>query len=155
GIVVAMLLLIAGVAILGRFTGTQNNSLGSGADVVQVTPVADNEDMVLVAEPEQDGKQPRDVTRLVVQNLTETLDTGIPFSNLRIREYPKVVTTTDQARAAAKANHAWVIVWGTVDDAAINLQVQVGDLSVLKLNKMPEDEIRRFADVHVRLTDPQ
>src|SRR5262249_28040449 len=142
GIGGGVLLLIAGVSIFGRFTGTQKKSLGAGADVVQVTPVAGNEEMVVVAEPEKDGKQTRDVRRLVVQNLTETLDTGIPFSNLRIREYPKVVTTTDQARAAAKANHAWVIVWGTVDDAAINLQVQVGDLSVLKLNKMPEDEIR-------------
>src|SRR5262249_26427417 len=36
-----------------------------------------------------------------------------------------------------------------------DLQVQVGDLGVLKLNKIPEDVIRRYADVHVRLTDPQ
>ncbi len=155
GIVVLVLLLIAGVAILGRSTGTQNSPLVPAADVVQVTPVAADENMVLVAQPEQVGKQPRDVMRFVVQNLTDTLDTGVPFSKLRIREYPKVITTADQARAAAKVNHAWVVVWGSVGDDAIDLQVQVGDLGVLKLNKIPEDVIRRDTDVHVRLTDPQ
>src|SRR5262249_32793901 len=132
-----------------------NGPLTPAADVILVAPVAADENMVLIAQPEQVGKQPRDVVRFVARNLTDTLDTGIPFSKLRIREYPKVITTADQARAAAKANHASVVIWGSVGDDAIDLQVQVGDLGVLQLNKISEDVIRRYTDVHVRLTDPQ
>src|SRR5262249_20605714 len=123
GLGLAVLVILA-ILILSRSAGSapQNSTLAPALGVVQVTPVATDENMVLVAQPEQVGKQPRDVTRFIVQNLTDTLDTGIPFSKLRIREYPTVITTADQARAAAKANHAWVIVWGSADDDAIDLQ---------------------------------
>ena len=127
----------------------------TSSDVVQVAPVATDENMVLVAQLEQLGKQPRDVGRFISADLTDTLDTSLPFSKLRIREYPKVISSPEQALAAAKANHAWVIVWGSVDDNQIDLRVQVGDLGVLKHNKIPEDVVRRYTDVQIRLTDPR
>nr|MBA3874478.1 protein kinase [Anaerolineae bacterium] len=158
----AVLLIAAVILVVVLAVISQHNSPSSTATqvpntdtaIVQVPPVAADENMVLVAQLEQVGKQPRDVGRFISADLTNTLDTSLPFSKLRIRDYPKVISSPEQAIAVAKANHAWVIVWGSVDDDLIDLQVQVGDLGVLQHNKIAEDVIRRYTDVQVRLTDP-
>src|SRR5258707_9874399 len=62
GIAALVILVIAGIALLGRSTTPPSATQAPAADVVQVAPVAADENMVLVAQPEQAGKQPRDVT---------------------------------------------------------------------------------------------
>ena len=153
----ALIVVISAIAFIAGRPGASNAATPTVlpiADVIHVDPVGTDEFMILVAQPEQIGKQPRDVTRFIVNNLTETLDTSIPFSTLHVREYPKVITSAEQARAAANANNALVIVWGSVNDTIIDLQLQFGALTAIPHNKLPESMIRRYADVHVQMSDP-
>ncbi|MBN1565031.1 MAG: protein kinase [Anaerolineae bacterium] len=125
--------------------------------LLAVDPVDPGDYMILVANLEQirasSSAETRDVSRFIVDDLTQTLDTNIPFSNLRVRAYPAVITTQEQALQVAETNHAAVIIWGTYTTADADLKIQVGDLSIFPYLNFDRDLLERTLNVNVRVTD--
>jgi tetratricopeptide (TPR) repeat protein len=110
--------------------------------------------MVLVAQLEPlEGVAERDVTRFIVEDLTQTLENDIPFSNIRIREYPTVIASEDAAQDAAAANHATIIVWGNYTPAFVEVRVQIGVTGAFKYIHFDRKTLERSANNRVRLTD--
>jgi len=109
--------------------------------------------MVLVAQLEPLDAEERDVSRFIVDNLRRVLEDELPFSKIRIREYPEVITSGEAAWAAAEANGAMVVVWGNYTRDFIELEVQLGVTKAFPLIQMPRETLERSADVRVRMTD--
>ncbi len=133
--------------------------LAPGADIPQVEPVEAGQYMVLVAQFENLGgigqlaSSNRDVTRFVYDNLHETLEETVPFSDVRVRRYPGVVTSDDEARAAAAVNDAIVVVWGNYTPDLIELNVQIGSTTPFKHNVFERDVLERTANVRIHMTN--
>jgi|GEM_PF-6051216 len=119
--------------------------------VVTVAPVAAGEYLILIAQPEPLGQARRDVARAIVDDLQRRLEREIPFSKLRIRAYPRIITNANEATSAAQANAATMIVWGNYDDTWVELNIQLGVID--HTNTLPVDiaTLRRTAEVLVRL----
>ena len=143
-----LLLLIGIIAaiVLMRGHGRQNETAPS------VEPVAAGETMVLVAGFEAVGTAERDVARFIYDNLEINLE-PLPFSQIRIRVYPEIFHTDDEAEAAAEATGAAVVIWGNYDDESIIANVQVGVTDDFNYIEMPIDILRRTANVRIRLTN--
>jgi tetratricopeptide (TPR) repeat protein/cell division septation protein DedD len=121
--------------------------------VPTVEPVASDEYMVLVAQLEPLDAEERDVSRFIVDNLRRVLEDELPFSKIRIREYPEVITSGEAAWAAAEANGAMVVVWGNYTRDFIELEIQLGVTEAFPLIQMPRKTLERSANVRVRMTD--
>ncbi len=159
----AALMAIAGPS--GTTTPVPTASQTAGATLVPgaadvVEPVAPGEVMVLVAELENlagigqiAATSQRDVTRLVVNDLQETLETAVPFSNVRVRRFPDVIKSDSEARAAAESVGATVIVWGNYTADLTELEIETGVLTAFPHNTFPRAVIDRTTDVRVHLTD--
>jgi tetratricopeptide (TPR) repeat protein len=134
--------------------------LGGGGDgnksssVSKVVPVQPGEFMVLVAqlEPLQNAQE-REVSRFIVESLKETLEQDVPFSMVRVRSYPQVITSDEQALAAAAANGATVMVWGNYTPELVELEIQIGVTSAFKYIQFDRATLERAANVRVHLTD--
>ncbi len=122
---------------------------------VLVEPVAEDEYMVLVAELEQIGAEERPVTRFMVNELTQTLEREVPFSNYRVRAYPQVITTPQEALEAAEANGATLVVWGNYDNSSANVNLQIGVTTAFSYITVPRDMLERMANITVRVNNPQ
>jgi hypothetical protein len=110
--------------------------------------------MVLVAQLEPlRGVSERNVTRFMVDNLAQTLEQQVPFSTVRIREYPQVITSSQAAQEVAQANGATVVVWGNYDAQFIETEIQVGVIDAFPMIEIPRETLERTANVKVRLTD--
>ncbi len=121
---------------------------------VHVAPVGPGEMMVLVARFEPlEGASERDVARFVVEDLTERLERGISFSNVRIREYPRVITQAADALAAAEANGAPVIVWGNYTASEVEARVQIGSIAGFPHIPVARDVLERTANVRLALNN--
>jgi tetratricopeptide (TPR) repeat protein len=111
--------------------------------------------MVLVAQPEPVGIDERPVAGAIVEDLTRILTTNVPFSPVRIREYPEIIGSSDEALKVAEANNAAVVIWGSYNADDVDLYIQVGDLSVFPYTTMERGVIERALNMSVRLQDPQ
>ena len=125
-----------------------------------VAQVDQGQTMVLVAKLEQlsgieqlSGMRPRDVSRFIVDDLDQRLQTVAPFSAIRVRAYPQVITTEDQAHAVADANGAAVIIWGNYNTSVIELEIQIGALAGYPHNPFPRDTLEQTANVRVHMRD--
>jgi tetratricopeptide (TPR) repeat protein len=128
--------------------------LPSATPMSTVVPVADGKYMVLVADLEQQGAQPRDDTREIFEDLQRSIE-QLPFSNLEIRRLHQVVSSDTQARSVAEAARAAVVVWGRSDDSRIELQVQAGDLSLFPATpqQISANIIRRTTTLPLRINN--
>ncbi|MBZ0307434.1 MAG: tetratricopeptide repeat protein, partial [Anaerolineae bacterium] len=120
-----------------------------------VEPVAEDEYMVLVAELERIGTEERPVTRFMVNELTQTLEREVPFSNYRVRAYPQVITTPQEAQEAAEANGAILVVWGNYDANTANVEIQIGVADAFPYITISRDMLERMANVTVQVNNPQ
>jgi serine/threonine protein kinase/tetratricopeptide (TPR) repeat protein len=120
---------------------------------VAMEPVGPGEYMVLVADLEPIGVEPRDVSRFIADDLTQTLEIGVPFSTIGIRRYKAQITSNEDAQSVAADTNATVIVWGNYDADAIELEVQVGATTAFKHLAFERDLVDRTANVRLRLTD--
>jgi tetratricopeptide (TPR) repeat protein len=156
GIAVVLIVVAALAVALGLFGGSDDGKNGAPASdqIAQVAPVSPGEYMVLVARLEPlKGADRGDVTRFIVENLQQTLEVEIPFSTIRIREYPQIITTEDAAQAAAEANGATVIVWGNYTPDETELNVEIGVTTAFPLIRIDRDTLERSANVRIRMTD--
>jgi tetratricopeptide (TPR) repeat protein len=122
---------------------------------IVIEPVADNEYMVLIADLEHLGGDQRNVKRFISEALRRHFEEDYPFARLRVREYPAVITTDEQAITIADEYQAAVMIWGSYDEDEIQLAVQIGSLDRYAYLPLTHAETRRIANVRVRLTDPR
>jgi len=150
----ALLLIIVLVLPPGsRQPGEEAGADRATGTALQVEPVQPDEYLVLVGRLEALNVEARDVTRFVADDLHERLETEIPFSKIRVREYPAVITSGEEAQAAAQANGAAVVVWGNYNANFIQLEVQVGVLDAFPHTQFSQEMLSRSVNVRLRLTD--
>lgn len=131
----------------------QNNSSSADDDIQLVEPVAEDEFMVLLAEIEQVGEQSRGVSRFIEQDLRTVFEETFEYSKIRIRRYDRVIKTDAEAQAAAEANNAALIIWGSFDDESTLVQIQVGSLEPFPKNVFSREDIEQATNVRVRMDD--
>lgn len=132
-----------------------NTPLAVGATSPVIAPVEADEYMVLVAQLEPLTANERSVTRFIVDDLKQMLEVAIPFSNLRIREYPEIITTDGQARAVAEEYGAAVIVWGNYDDVVAEVEVQVGSLALFPEMLFDRALLEHTFNIRTQLRNPR
>lgn len=120
--------------------------------IIQVEQVEPGETMILVAQFEQLGGESQDIRRLVTDDLRQTLEVGVPYSTVRIRPYPAIVTEVTVARDVAEANNAAVIVWGNYDSDTVAATVQMGSLTGFPLIALERSVVESTANVEIRLS---
>jgi tetratricopeptide (TPR) repeat protein/predicted Ser/Thr protein kinase len=152
-ILVAGIVLLMVVTLVVVFTVNRGAATPATPPVSTIQPVAQGEYMVLVAPFEAVKTGERDVARFVADDLKQHLEVEAPFSNLRVRQYPNVIKTDDEARAVAEGVGASVVVWGNYTADTINVNVQVGSLAAFKNNPFGRDVLERTANVRVQMTD--
>ncbi|MBN1963329.1 MAG: protein kinase [Anaerolineae bacterium] len=159
GLIAVMMVAITAIIVLGGGADEGDHPESTippqpaalGAALIE--PVASDEYMVLVAQLEQVGGEPRSVTRFIVDDLTQALEVSVPFSRIRIREYPQVITTAADAQAAAQANQATIVIWGNYDADLIEVEIQIGVLAAFPYNQFDLDTLARISNVRVHLTN--
>ncbi|MBC7812260.1 MAG: hypothetical protein H7175_13980, partial [Burkholderiales bacterium] len=132
-------------------TAASPTPLAVAIAVQRVAPVAADEFMVLVAQPEAFGGNERNVARFIISDLRQSLEEDVPFSQIRVREYPAVITSEDEALAAADANGATMVIWGNYDDDGVELTIQLGVTDALPHVQMERDQLEQVMNVRVRL----
>ena len=88
-----------------------------------VEPVEAGQIMVLVAQMERIGSREEDVTRFIVEDLTNHLEVELPVTNIRIREYKQIITSSAEALQIAEQKQAVLVIWGQYDDEAVNINL--------------------------------
>lgn len=144
---------VIAVLILEDDQASDNND--SQNEIVIVTDHSTTEFAVLVAQIEPIGDvASRDVTRFIVDDLRNKLEIEIPFSSVRIYEYPTIIESDDEAQRIASANRAQVIVWGTYDAENVTLDVQVGDTdSIYPDLPIQRRYIEQIANIRVEMAN--
>jgi tetratricopeptide (TPR) repeat protein len=159
--VVVLALVVALVGALafafGIVGGDDDSGGGSAASgPVMVEPVGPGEYMVLVSELEAlDDDDDHDMTRFVRDDLIARLEDEVPFSNLRVRAYPQVITSGEAALAAAEANNAPVVVWGNYTGGQVEVTVQIGTLAPFSYIGIDREMLERTVNVRAVMTDPR
>jgi len=157
GLFAAGALIMVALAALGLFLLLRPDAEKTDTPAaIHVDPVQPGEYMVLVAqlEPLRDTPQ-RDISRFIVSDLTEVLEQGVPFSNIRIRHYPAAITSAADARQVAESYGATVIIWGRYTPDSVEVEVQIGVTSAFPNIQFDRTTLERTANVRVNLTDEQ
>ncbi len=124
------------------------------AALADIAPVGPDEYMVLVADLQPRGDTTRaNVSDVVADDLTNRLEQDIPFSNLRVRRYPAVIDSDDEAQAIAEAVGAPVVVWGNYDDDVIELNIQPGALADFPYMAYSRAELAAVTNVRAHISD--
>jgi tetratricopeptide (TPR) repeat protein/predicted Ser/Thr protein kinase len=131
----------------------ETTPLPATPEVIEVAPVVPGERMVLVARLEQLGGEPRDESRFIVDNLTQTLEVGAPFSRIRVRAYPRVISSAEGARAAAEASGATLVVWGNDQGEHLEVNVHAGAEGAFPGITIDRSLVEQAANVRLRLAD--
>lgn len=157
--VVAVLVAVAALVIV-LVTGGDSDNVTTDDSVTEnptdavltVDPVPDGTYMVLVAQMEPVGTEERDVSRFIVDDLRAVFDDGLAFSLIRPRLYDSIITSEEQALAAAEANGAAVVIWGNYDSDTIDVNVQLGSLAPFPKNTLDRDDLEALVNVRLRMT---
>ena len=150
-------LLIAVIVIFVLMNSSNNADSGASgsqsAGIFQVEPVAAGEFMVLVADFEATNGTTRDnPARFILEDLSSTFE-SIPFSNIQVRAYPRVITSAAEALEIAEANHAPAIFWGRYDDITSRAEIQLGSLANFPEIVIDRADIMALTDVSLNLND--
>ena len=150
---VAALIVIAALVILSSNPDSATDDVPTQAsdEIILVEPVAEDENLILVADMEYISGTERDVSRFIVSDLAQVLDEDSDFSKLRIRAYPQVITSAERAFEVAEANRASVIIWGNYDDESVNVDVQLGPVSLLEENPFSQEDLEDIANGKLRI----
>ncbi len=144
-VVLALIVLVGGAALVLR---------PPAPEAATVEPVAAGQFMVLVGDLQPINTTTRDAARFVANDLKQQLENNAPSSPFRVRQYPTVITSADQAQTAATANGASVVVWGSYTDSEVDLHIQSGVTSAFAM-QMDRSPVDRLANLSVALTNEQ
>lgn len=147
GVVIAIALFGAGAIFFRPEQPAAQGATGPATTTatIVIDPVDPGTYMVLVAdiEPATNGTDP------IAEDLSNIFETNLPQSRLRIRSYPRAITSNNEARQLAEAHHAAVIVWGSYSE----LNIQIGALDLFPDNRIDRGTLERTANIQVKL-DP-
>jgi tetratricopeptide (TPR) repeat protein len=115
-----------------------------------VCPPANGNYVVLVSKFEALGVAERNVSRFIADDLNQKLTIQPSPTNFVVCEYPRVISTNEEALNIAQLNHADIIVWGNYTPNFVEAQVQVGETSDLLIS---QEILARTANVRVRMSD--
>jgi len=124
----------------------------NATSAASVEPVEPGEIMVLLAELEVLTDQPRDVERFIEDDLSQFLEQGLA-TPIRVRTLPQAIRSAEEARVTAELYDASVIVWGNYNREYVELNVQIGDLSLYPHIMIERRELERIANIRVHMTD--
>lgn len=127
--------------------------LGSGFTPQTVAPVASDEYMVMIAQLEGLRGATDDVSRFIVDDLRRKFEEEAVFTAIRVRPYPGVITSAEQAAQAAEANNTPLIIWGNYDGTVAELNVQVGSLTLYDALPFSREHLENIVNVSLRMTD--
>jgi tetratricopeptide (TPR) repeat protein len=117
------------------------------------TPGPVGEYIILVARLEPIGVPERDVTRFIADDLRQRLAVVAPFSRIRVRQYPQIITTDAEAAVVAEQFGAAVVIWGNYTAGFIEMDVQVGSLQGFSQIPFTPELLARTVNVRVRMND--
>ena len=116
-----------------------------------VEPVEPGQIMVLVAQFEPIGSQERDVTRFIVDDLRQHFEVELPFTNIGVREYKEIITSSSEALQIAEQAQAVIVIWGNYDEDSVTANVQLGSLESRSDLVFERDILERMVNVRVRI----
>ncbi len=148
-IMLIVVLTLAAVLASGALEVESNTS----TPVPTVVPVADGQYTVLVASMERVGGESRDVSRFIADDLHARFEEDVPFSNIAIRRYEGIITTSEQAVEIANASDASLIIWGNYDIEAVNVEVQLGSLVDFPDLLFDRSDIEVLSNARLRMTN--
>jgi serine/threonine protein kinase/tetratricopeptide (TPR) repeat protein len=133
-------------------SGQQPPPNGTGA----LLPVLPGNYLVLVAQLDAlGGPSDPTINRFLVDDLTRRLEREIPFSNLSVRPYLQPISSDEEARTVSEAEGAAVIVWGSYGPQGIDLNVQVGTLSVFPHMPFDRDLLEQTTNTALHMAAPR
>jgi serine/threonine protein kinase/tetratricopeptide (TPR) repeat protein len=152
-----VVLLLGGLvfALRERSAPPQTAAVSQAQEPVRVAPVSAGEYMVLVAQLERIAAPERDQARFIADGLRQSLEGDAPFSRIRVRSYPGVITSDAEARTAAETNGATLIVWGNDQGDYQEVNLQVGAVSAFPNLAIERSFVEQAANVRLRLSDPR
>src|SRR5690606_296668 len=93
------------------------------------------------------------VLRFIVEDLRQNLEVAAPFSHIRVRDYPEEINSHEEARTAAAANGATIVIWGNYSSTAIESEIQVGALDAFPNLGFDRTTLERTINVRVTMDD--
>ncbi|MCL4253848.1 MAG: tetratricopeptide repeat protein, partial [Anaerolineae bacterium] len=154
-IVIFAVIGVIGMVIIGIVLLSNNSTTtatDTPSDIQMVEAVIAPDLMVLIGEFDNVGTTARDVGRFIYDDLQNKFERDVPFSRIRVRLYPDVIRTSEQAERIAQANNAAVIIWGNYDEQGVTANIQIGSLAPFNNYILSLDETRRFTNVQAELT---
>lgn len=127
--------------------------LGNSFTVQTVASVASNEYMVMVAQLEGLRGANDDVSRFIVDDLRRKFEEEAVFTAIRVRAYPGVITSAEQAMQAADANNAPLVIWGNYDGTVAELNIMLGSLDQYDELPFSRENLENLVNVSLRMTD--
>ena len=151
GAATILIIFAIGVLVSGVLKDDDTPNSSSTNIPIVTEPTAD-EYAVLVAQllPIGDITE-RPISDIVVENLQDELGRATYLSKIRIYSYPEIITSPEDAKTAAKANGATVIIWGRYDQDEIILNIQVGSAEQFPNLVIPLETVEETVNVRVRL----
>lgn len=124
--------------------------------VPTVELVGPDEIMVLVAQI--DGAEEGGITQDIIKDLERRFEEDeLPITanirNVRIREYPVIIRSNDEAWQVAKNNQAVILIWGDYDNDVTRITVQLGSLESRPNLLIDRDVLDRTVTVRVKIAD--
>jgi serine/threonine protein kinase/tetratricopeptide (TPR) repeat protein len=152
GIGFLVAILVVGIFLSGLFDSDDSTPSSSANSVPVVTSGNTDEYAVLVAQLLPIGSViERPISDILVENLHDELGRANYLSEIRIYNYPEIITSSEDAKTAAKANGATVIIWGRYDQDEIILNIQVGSSKQFANLVIPLETVEETVNVRVRL----
>jgi len=137
-------------------TATATATLDLSTPTPLVEPVAPGEIMVLVAQIEPiKSTQKDDVTNDIVDDLVRRFETEKLVSNVRVREYGEMITSSAQAQNVAELTRAVLVVWGQYDDSGTTINLQLGSTKSLPDLVLDRATLDSVINIRLQMKDTQ
>lgn len=151
-------LFILGVMVLGALAfwwGSREPAQESDFLAVSVAPVAPEEYMILVGQLEPINTDEREVSRFIVNDLQLQLEQTVGYTQLKVRQYPYIISSEEQAQTAARKNNAVLVVWGNYTADRVTLHIDIGSLESFDHMLIAQELLEKSLNVRVEMTDTQ
>ncbi len=126
---------------------------GQSQAAVAVAPVQQGQYLVLIAQLELINGAQEDPSRFFVSDLAQIFEQELPYSLIRVRSYPRVVTSTEQAAQAAALNQAPLIIWGNYDGVTAVLNFQLGSVDAMSFVVLTRAAMEEVVNLRLTMTD--
>lgn len=123
----------------------------SALNLPPIAPIAQGERMVLVADFEALTDETRDVQRFILDDLRAAFEETPALSIIRIRAYPGIITSNDDAQRIAEHYLADVIIWGNYDEDRVEAFTQLGDWTRYANEPFTRDQVTTITNARYHM----